>query len=263
MLASQHFSAHAFRNGQVVAVDACSGRSFARHSHDEFGVGVIASGAQRSWSGRGSVEAGQGHLITVNPGEVHDGSPIGGQRTWSMLYVDPAIVGEIVADVSDGKIAMRELHAPVVRDAGLACLFTSTRAAVGDDECFGTSLTLLFGALLGGTRESVGPVPPRLALARERIDDDPTASHPLAELASLAGMGRYQFLRGFATMTGLTPHRYVVQRRLELARGLIRTGAELADAAAAAGFADQSHLHRLFVARYGMTPGAYAGALGR
>ena len=64
-------------------------------------------------------------------------------------------------------------------------------------------------------------------------------------------------------MTGLTPHAYVMQRRLDMARSLIRQGATLADAAVEAGFADQSHMHRVFVARHGFTPGAYAGAFRR
>ena len=41
----------------------------------------------------------------------------------------------------------------------------------------------------------------------------------------------------------------------------MRHGSSLADAAAEAGFADQSHMHRILLARHGFTPGAYAGAL--
>lgn len=58
----------------------------------------------------------------------------------------------------------------------------------------------------------------------------------------------------------MTPHAYQVQRRLLLARGWIRAGATLADAAAAGGFSDQSHMTRLFVRAYGLSPGRYAAA---
>ena len=98
---------------------------------------------------------------------------------------------------------------------------------------------------------------------RERIDDAPARPHSLTDLAALAGLSRYQTLRGFARLTGLTPHAYVMQRRLDTARSLIRQCSTLADAAIEAGFADQSHMHRIFVARYGFTPGAYAGAFRR
>ncbi|MNW13279.1 Virulence regulon transcriptional activator VirF [compost metagenome] len=56
----------------------------------------------------------------------------------------------------------------------------------------------------------------------------------------------------------MTPHAYQIQRRLLLARQLIRRGMTLADAAAASGFADQSHMTRLFVRTYGVSPRRYA-----
>lgn len=90
-------------SGAVVAVDACSARSFARHAHDEFGVGLMTDGTQRSGSGRGPVEAVRGNLITVNPSELHDGAPIGPARSWSMLYLPQDIVGTIVADLEEGR----------------------------------------------------------------------------------------------------------------------------------------------------------------
>jgi AraC-like DNA-binding protein/quercetin dioxygenase-like cupin family protein len=262
---AQHdrFRVASLRSGAVVAVDARSGRAFARHTHDEFGVGLMTAGAQRSWSGRGAVEATSGSLITVNPGEVHDGAPIGEDRSWSMLYLSPALVGAVVSDLEEGRIATRELEAPVIDDPRLRRLFGAVRrAALCPEEsgAFDERLLVLFGRLCRVPAGSGGGAPRRLARVRERIDDDPAGRHGLAELAALAGASRYQTLRHFARLTGMTPHAYVMQRRLDLARRLIRSGTALADAAAEAGFADQSHLHRVFVARHGFTPGAYAAA---
>src|SRR3546814_8508426 len=79
-------------------------------------------------------------------------------------------------------------------------------------------------------------------------------------MAALAGFSRCQTLRAFADLTGLTPHAYTVQKRLDLARLWIRRETPLAEAAIEAGFGDQSHMHRAFVARYGYTPGQYARA---
>src|SRR3546814_5054227 len=77
-------------------------------------------------------------------------------------------------------------------------------------------------------------------------------------MAAQAGFSRFQTLRAFADLTGLTPHAYTVQKRLDLARLWIRRETPLAEAAIEAGFGDQSHMHRAFVARYGYTPGQYA-----
>ena len=243
-------------------MDACSARSFARHAHDEFGVGLMTDGAQRSTSGCGPVEAVRGNLITVNPAELHDGAPIGPARSWSMLYLPQDVVGAVVADLEDGQRSTRELHAPVVDDPRLARLFMATRRAAlhaQGEPAFEERLPMLLAGLfgMGQQRADIGG---RLSRVRERIDDAPARTLGLTELAALAGLSRYQTVRGFARLTGLTPHAYVMQRRLDTARSLIRHGSTLADAAIEAGFADQSHLHRIFVARHGFTPGAYADA---
>lgn len=247
----------------VTAVDARSGRSFARHIHDEFGVGLVTHGAQRSWSGRGPVEAVAGNLITVNPGEPHDGEPIGGARSWSMLYLSEQLVGAAIEDLEERRPSRFELHAPVIDDPALARLFVATRRAAAHPagaEAFEERLLALLASLFAAAPTAERGPARALSRVRERIDDMPAMAHPLSELAALSGMSRYQTVRGLARLTGLTPHAYVVQRRLELARRLIREGGTLADVAIDAGFADQSHMHRAFAARYGFTPGTYAAA---
>src|SRR3546814_13985586 len=74
-------------------------------------------------------EAACGQLITVNPGEVHDGKPVGPARSWSMLYLSPRLVGDIIADATEGRIAVRELHQPVVTNQALDNRFVQAREA--------------------------------------------------------------------------------------------------------------------------------------
>jgi AraC-like DNA-binding protein len=68
----------------------------------------------------------------------------------------------------------------------------------------------------------------------------------LDEIAREVGVSRFYFLRLFKASTGLSPHAYLMMRRLELAKHLIQQGKTLAQAAYDAGFADQSHLTRHF-----------------
>lgn len=258
-----HYSIRSSHDGAITVVDAQSGRSFARHTHADFGVGLITQGAQRSWSGRGAVEAAAGDLITVNPGEVHDGTPVGQDRSWSMFYIATRFIDEFIVDLTHGKKVHRELHHPVIADQGLSRLFLRARVAVvrshpayDPDEALVALLGRLFGPAPGPSR----PADASMLRIRERIDDDPAAPHSLTVLALHSGQSRFQTLRAFSRLTGLTPHAYVIQRRLELARRLIGGGTPLAQAAVEAGFADQSHMHRAFVARYGYTPGQYGSA---
>jgi AraC-like DNA-binding protein len=68
-------------------------------------------------------------------------------------------------------------------------------------------------------------------------------------------------LRGFARATGATPHAYILQRRIRLARHLLAAGMETAHASVQAGFADQSHMTRGFVRQLGVTPSHYRRAV--
>lgn len=146
------FSVAALGRGSILAVQARSGRSFVRHSHEQYGVGLMTGGAQRSWSGRGTVEATRGDLITVNPGEIHDGLPIGEERSWSMLYFDVAIVDAAVADISEGIRGSQELTDPVLRDATAAARFVEANAAatiagIGEGGYFEECSLALFACL--------------------------------------------------------------------------------------------------------------------
>ena len=246
----------------VEAVAADSAHAFGRHSHEQFGIGFIERGAQKSASGRGVVEAHAGDLITVNAGEVHDGAPIGDTgRRWRMLYLAPARMAEAAQDIAPG--ASFEFTAPVMHDPVLAtrfhALFDAVTRGAAPLKAEAALLTLL-GRLLRPAAPERLAVGRGVVLARSRIDDDPAAALTLAALADDAGLSRYQFLRAFTRLTGLPPHAYLLQRRVQRARQLVGAGMRLADAAAACGFADQSHMTRCFVRSFGLAPGAYARA---
>lgn len=119
------------------------------------------------------------------------------------------------------------------------------------------------GQLLGrhaGLAASPPAASPALHQVRERLADDLSRTPTLAELASLAGLSRFQMLRHFTDAYGLPPHAWLRQQRVLRARALIASGLGLAEAAASCGFADQSHMTRSFVQQFGFTPGAWQHA---
>ena len=247
----------------IEAISLDSDRAFPRHAHDEFGVGVIVSGAQRSWSGCGAVSAQAGDAIMVNPGAVHDGAPLctHAARTWRMLYLAPALVNSVAEQEGIDHV---ELTHPAVHDARLTAAVERLFARVVNDAmplARDEALVMLVRVLLA--RHANRPLPrtgmaPAIDKALERLDAAPAAPVTLAELAALTGASRFQLLRGFVREIGITPHAYQIQSRTRLARALIARGSPIVDAAAEAGFADQSHLTRAFTRQFGISPGRYA-----
>jgi AraC-like DNA-binding protein len=243
-----------------------SDHHFPRHSHDQFGVGVIESGGQRSWSGVGTVRATAGDVIMVNPGEIHDGAPLdGAAREWRIIYLDPAVVAREAEEEFAGPA---EIVRPVARDPLLAWrvteLFDSLIAGHSDplerEEKLLRSIVGLFRRH-GMARFMPGGSSPSVTRAVIRIDSAPETHVSLGELAALSGVSRFQLLRAFSREVGITPHAYLIQRRVLLAQRFLADGQTPAQAAIQSGFSDQSHLTRAFVRQVGITPGCYRAAV--
>jgi AraC family transcriptional regulator len=103
-----------------------------------------------------------------------------------------------------------------------------------------------------------GGVLPRhkLRAVTEYVEEHLGAELTLDDLASVAHLSPYHFARLFKNSTGLPPHHYVIARRVERAKELLRGGDRLplAEVAAEVGFADQGHFTRHFKRLVGVTP---------
>lgn len=111
-------------------------------------------------------------------------------------------------------------------------------------------LSLLSGRSCGG---GGGP----LAALRVRLETEPERPFSLEDMAELACMSKYHLVRAFRREAGLTPHRFQLQNRVRKGQRLLAGPATVAEAAAAAGFCDQSHFDRQFKRLVGLTPAAY------
>jgi AraC-like DNA-binding protein len=259
----------------VFGTDIESARHYDRHWHATYGFGLMERGGHRSLSGRGIVDATVGEIITTNPGEVHDGRPLGGtSRRWRMVYLDPDVV-ESIANESGAASADVRITRPVIQSAALASAlrqilqwlehWSSARKPGADAALRGEEALVRACGRLLSAHSTARPSPDLdsdVAEVRERLADDLVHPPSLAELAQAIGLSRYQLLRRFERAYGLTPYEWQRQVRAERARALVSRGGDLAQIALECGFADQSHMTRAFSAHFGFTPGACAASLG-
>ena len=104
-----------------------------------------------------------------------------------------------------------------------------------------------------------GGLPPRVVRrVREHIDANIEQRIGVEALAKLANLSVCYFVRAFKRSVGLTPHDYLIHRRVERTKELLSgTDLSLSEIALAAGFADQSHCARRFRQHVGMSPRDY------
>ncbi|MDR5760925.1 AraC family transcriptional regulator [Caballeronia sp. LZ035] len=235
------------------------GKAYGVHRHDTYAIGRTLAGVQSFNYRRGLRNSIAGQTMVLHPDEAHDGQAgtCEGFR-YRMLYVDPALIQAVL-----GGRALPFIEGGVTTDPRVS------RATE---------------ALLQRTEGVLPPLEPlerhdaltelALALAQAsgaRLADDTgdyasaVRAHDfllahcdclitLDELERVTGRDRFALSRDFRKFYGTSPYRYLTLRRLDLVRRLMLAGTSLADVAAQAGFADQSHMTRQFTRAYGMPP---------
>jgi AraC-like DNA-binding protein len=241
-------------------------QSFSRHFHDGYALGCIESGAMRfRYQGRSEVAA-RGQVNLVVPGEAHDGhraTPEG--WTYRMFYLTPEVVAGAAQALSCP--GLPDFGMGVIDDAGLAARVRLTHRLLERPEVGllekATRLTGLLTEWIarwaeeGGRPRAPGREHRAVARARELMGEEYGADLSLTVLAREAGLSPWHLVRVFERETGVTPHAYLTQVRVERARQRLAGPDRIADIAAECGFADQAHLTRLFKRQTGMTPGNF------
>ena len=239
-----------------------------KHSHAHFSIGAITGGHSHYLNQRSLQEVGPGSLVLMNPEEVHACNPIA-DRPWSylMFYLDTDWLRGQQEEAGLGS-EFRPFDMTASRDPllyqGLQHLHHQLVEApdplAREVACHLFSRQLL--ARLTPARWDDRP-PQHLQRAAELMQDDSASPLSLSQLSAVAGLTPSHFVRAFSQHYGMTPHAYLLDRRIRHARTLLKQGQPLAEVALASGFADQAHFQRQFKRRVAATPGQYRTQLAR
>lgn len=259
-------------SGHVERIEAYfGGHGYDMHRHDTYAIGRTLSGVQSFNYRRSCRHSLPGGTIVLHPDELHDGQAgTDAGFHYRMIYIEPALIQQILGGRPLPYIADGISHDARLRAASDA-LLQSTRAAIDplqeDDALFDLAhaLNAAGGRPLGRRRPDYRAAERARQFVHDSFINDsfindslvhhaPDQPLTLDRLAQAAGQDRWTLSRDFRALFGTSPYRYVMLRRLDLARRLIAAGRPLADAAAAAGFTDQSHLTHRHVQTYGITP---------
>lgn len=244
---------------------------YARHSHEHFSIGAITGGSSTYLSLQDRYRVGRGSVVLMNPGDVHACNPIADQP-WSyhMLYVDTPWLAGLQAEL--GLSANQDFHGFQLRLSedpglyrGLLQLVAACHAGAGGMLGRQETATAFFTDLQQpwpAERRTAAPIHPRLQLAADYINDHYADDISLQAICSAAALSASYLIRAFRQRYHMTPHEYLLNRRIQRGKSLLRSGQPIAQVAQALGFADQAHFQRTFKRLVAATPGQYCRSVG-
>lgn len=239
-----------------------------RHFHEEYVVGMVTRSAYEFYYQYANHRAHVGHIILINPGEIHSGQPITPDGyTYRTLYPKVSLLQQIANEITGSNLGIPYFPKPLVIDNLLYQALlrmhhllenstsqlerdTAVRAALGALLLRHADYRLRLPARTGNEHIAVHRV-------RQHLNEHYMENPSLEELAQVAALSPYHLVRVFRQHTGLPPHMYLMQVRIEHAKQQLQAGAPIAGVAAATGFSDQSHLTRRFKRIVGVTPGQF------
>jgi AraC family transcriptional regulator len=244
------------------------------HSHSSHMLSLQLNGiVQANWNGRpssGSAILAPGALTLLPAGSQHAKCAVrvhgsSGQLTQLVAFVSPARFNTLPRMRSE----LNEIRG--FRDTQLERLLL----ALSDAAVHRTPATELFGEYIAKaiavhlitTHAKAGNVIPnyrggiarsRLTRVLERLDANLQFPVPISELAETSGLSLSHFSRAFRQSTGLSPHQYLLTRRIERAKSLLSDpNLSVAEIAVNVGFAQQNHFARVFRKHTGLSPNEF------
>jgi AraC family transcriptional regulator len=259
----------------TIRYTATTGCEFQPHSHSAFIVTAVLAGGITTSIGERDFELMAGETALTNVGQQH--SAHGSAVEFVSIGVSPAFVNELVTEI--GLIRTTAdivFHSSTVSDETVTRMARAIATEVSDEQ-FGhiemldalvhqLAIHLLRSHLTVRKSDQIelsraGPVDRRLRLAIEFMHDNFGRELSLEEIASAAYLSEYHFARLFKRITGVTPHLYLANLRLERARKLLAESAlPIVEIAAMVGYQSQSHFTKVFKGITGVTPRAYREA---
>lgn len=243
------------------------------HEHTTLCIHLQTSGpVEMDWNTNrrhGRLKTGSGNLMLLPPG-TRDSLLWHGHSERILASIDPSVLRK-AADELELKNVPEFCLSWSFEDEQLRLLLTEMEREATSGWATGPLYTDLLGLTLSvALLQKYGHEPrietiyrggltrPALNRVLDFIAANQQSEIRLEDLAAVAGLSTFHFARAFRQSTGQTPHRYVLQRRLDHAKQLLRQpGWSMEAIASQAGFADASHFAKVFRRYEGLSPGEW------
>jgi AraC-like DNA-binding protein len=238
---------------------------FDKHVHDEYTITLVQDGRMNAFLDGFSKEYNKSAILTINPDQIHACKTKDGEGyKYNSIYFNKSVIEKISKDEFNCKeiffdkssLENKEIYQKLSR---LVIMDELGQISKLDFEC--NFIEVLKDILKLNTNISsdikLSSHDTMIKRAKEFINDNFALDLSLDDISKHLDISKYHFLRLFKDKTYISPHSYLMLRRVEKAKQFLQNGESLINTAYLCGFNDQSHLHRRFKSLVGITPKNY------
>jgi AraC-like DNA-binding protein len=254
-------------NGASLLNAEYTSHHFAPHYHEELAIGVIQRGKLNVHIGKNErMTLSTGHIVVINPGEIHEGFTDGNDGCfYRMFYLPATLLGKATGF---GDEYVPQFNRCAIHDSLSAQQLTWLHRNLATPSIsaleYESHLLEVINRLISRYGDSGAPSTPQyvsntsaIRQAQAYLAEHCTQKISLDALSAHVGLSPYHFLRTFKETIGMTPHAFLMQMRIDQAKSQLMRGEAIVNVAADLGFHDQSHLTKHFKSLVGVTPQRY------
>lgn len=237
-------------------------QKFPNHFHEYYVIGFIEAGVRHLWCKNQEYDLTAGDLILFNPRDSHACMPVGGEALdYRAVNVPAETMGKAVKEIT-GRSFLPHFPRNVLPQNDACQSLGDLYKAVMDCAPKLQKEETLFFLLEQVLTEAVpaeGPMEPdgQIKALCVYMEEHFSENISLDTLLSMTTFGKSYLLRSFTKQLGVSPYRYLQAIRLDRAKKFLERGIAPIEAAAMAGFSDQSHFTNFFKEFIGLTPKQY------
>lgn len=240
-------------------------QKFPNHFHDYYVIGFIERGQRRLSCKNQTYTINAGDFVFFNPFDNHACEQIDNNTLdYRCLNIMPDVMKNVTEELT-GHAYLPLFKSPVATNSEQTALLHTLHQIIMNGATDFQKMELFY-VLMQQLLEEYTEQPQEIRYTGNEAIIEAVCQHldthyqekiTLDDLASLAAMNKYSFVRAFTRVKGITPYRYLQTIRISEAKKLLEQGVQPLNAALESGFADQSHFSHFFMDFIGLTPGQY------